>query len=137
MTTIFAYGFDHKEIRNFAVEEANGTICEQALLAVKNLESAVYKRKALTSTEWKAVEMLMQCAEELYNHAAEKPIDDTRSMLPREIREGLKREIALKVTEKSKRYTYNIDMLGERIDDSNSSKVWRFNTDARVYLWTC
>lgn len=137
MTNLFNYGYEHKEIRDFAANEANGTICEAALLAVKNLESAVYKRKALTSTEWKAVEMLMQCAEELYNHAAEKPIDDTRSMLPREMREGLKREIALEVVSKSSRYTYTIDERGERIDDNRSSKVWRFNTDARVYLWTC
>lgn len=129
--------YTHNEIRAFMVEDANGTIVEQALIACKNLESAVYKRKALTDVERTACLMLIQCANELAQHLDDKPIDNTRSMLPREIREGLKRDIALKVVEKSKHYRYSVDMLGERIDDNNSSKTWRFNTDARVYLWTC
>lgn len=129
MTNLFNYGYDHNAIRQFAANEANGTICEQALLATKNLESALYKRKSITSTEWKAVCMLIQCAEELYNHAAEKPIDNTRSMLPRELRDGLRREVVEAVIAKNPdRFTtteYSIEDAKERI--------WMFDSNDILY----
>lgn len=130
MTNLFNYGYDHNAIREFASNEANGTIVEQALLATKNLESALYKRKSITSTEWKAVCMLIQCAEELYNHAAEKPIDDTRSMLPRELRDGLRREIVEAVIAKNPDRFTTTEYNG--IEDAKE-RVWMFDGKDVLY----
>lgn len=122
--------YTHNDIRAFAAEQANGTICEQALLAAKNLESAIYKRKSITSIERTAIEMLCQCAAELAEHIASKPIDDTRSMLPRELRDGLRREIVEAVIAKNPdRFTtteYN------SIEDAKE-RVWMFDGEDRLY----
>ena len=122
--------YSHTDIRNFAANEANGTICEQALLAAKNLESAVYKRKSITSVERTAIEMLIQCANELGQHIADKPIDNTRSMLPRELRDGLRREVVEAVIAKNPdRFTtteYNT------IEDAKE-RVWTYDGNDILY----
>lgn len=122
--------YTHNQIREFAANEANGTITEQALLACKNLESAIYKRKSITTTERTAVEMLIQCANELSQHIADKPIDNTRSMLPRELRDGLRREVVEAVIAKNPdRFTatwYN------SIEDAKG-REWMFDGEDRLY----
>lgn len=130
MTNLFNYGYDHSAIREFVAHEANGIIVEQALLATKNLESALYKRKSITSTEWKAVCMLIQCTEELYNHAAEKPIDDTRSMLPRELRDGLRREVVEAVIAKNPDRFTSTEYNGIR---DAKERVWMFDGKDVLY----
>ena len=122
--------YAHSEIRAFVANEANGTICEQALLAAKNLESAIYKRKALTEVERTACLMLIQCAEEITAHIAEKPIDNTRSMLPRELRDGLRREIVEAVIEKNPDRFTTTEYNG--IQDAKE-RVWMFDGEDRLY----
>lgn len=121
--------YTHTEIREFAVNEANGTIVEQALLACKNLESAICKRKSITTVEKTACEMLVQCALELAEHLNDKPIDDSRSMLPRELRNGLKREIVLAMV--GSRYSYN--HAYDSVYDSKTDTDWWFNAADRLY----
>lgn len=122
--------YTHNEIREFAANEANGTICEQALIAAKNLESAIYKRKAITSTERTAIEMLIQCANELAAHIADKPIDDTRSMLPRELRDGLRREVVEAVIAKNPDRFITTDYSGIR---DVKERVWMFDEKDVLY----
>ena len=122
--------YTHPEIREFAANEANGTICEAALIAAKNLESAIYKRKAITSTERTAIEMLIQCAAELAEHIADKPIDNTRSMLPRELRDGLRREIVEAVIAKNPDRFTTIEH--NDIQDAQG-RVWKFNDKGFLY----
>ena len=122
--------YTHTEIRDFMANQANGTITEAALIAAKNLESAVYKRKAITSVERTAIEMLCQCAAELAAHIADKPIDDSRSMLPRELRDGLRREVVEAVIAKNPdRFTatwYN------SIEDAKG-REWMFDGNGILY----
>lgn len=122
--------YTHTQIREYASNEANGTICEQALIACKNLESAVYKRKSITSTERTAIEMLVQCANELAEHIANKPIDDTRSMLPRELRDGLRREVVEAVITKNPDRFTTTEYNG--IQDAKE-RVWMFDGEDRLY----
>ena len=122
--------FTHSEIRAFMANQANGTITEAALIAAKNLESAIYKRKSITTTERTAIEMLCQCAAELAEHIATKPVDDTRSMLPRDLRDGLRREVVEAVIAKNPdRFTtteYNT------IEDAKE-RVWTYDGNDILY----
>ena len=122
--------YTHNEIRTFMADEANGTIVEQALIACKNLESAVFKRKDINLVEQTALQMLLQCADEIREHLENKPVVDRPTTLPREMREGLKRDIAEAMIAKSPS-RFNIS-AGDTITDS-AGRVWGFNTDNRVY----
>lgn len=120
--------YQHTEIRNFANDTANGSICEQALIAAKNLESAIRKRKSITSIEREACLMLIQCATEIAQHIESKPIDDTHPMIPRELREGLKREVVANMARKfPSRISYvpgfNI------VTDSKTNYIWSFDAE--------
>lgn len=122
--------YTHEEIRAFMADEANGTIMEAALIAVKNLESAIFKRKSINPIEQKALTMILQCADELRDHMADTPVIDRPTPLPRELREGLKRELAEAILAKSpSRFTAS---AGDTITDS-AGRVWGFNADNRVY----
>lgn len=122
--------YTHTEIREFAANEANGTICEAALIAAKNLESTIYKRKAITSTERTAIEMLIQCANELAAHIADKPVDDTRSMLPHELRDGLRREVVEAVIAKNPDRFTTTEYNGIR---DAKEHVWMFDGKDVLY----
>lgn len=122
--------YTHNEIRDFMANEANGTITEQTLVAIKNLESAIFKRKSVNLIEQKALIMILQCADEIREHMEDIPVIDKPSTLPREMREGLKREIAEAMLAKSpSRFTAN---TGDTITDS-VGRIWGFNADNRVY----
>ena len=122
--------YTHEEIRAFMADEANGTITEQTLVNIKNLESAIFKRKSINPIEQKALYMILQCADEIHAHMADTPIINKPSSLPREMREGLKREIAEAMLVKSpSRFTAS---AGDTITDS-MGRIWGFNADNRVY----
>ena len=132
------YTYTHNEIRAFMADEANGTITEQALCAVKNLESAIHKRKSINPTECKALHMILQCADEIRAHMEDTPVIDRPAPLPREMREGLKRDIAIAVAEKSKNYVYyddNDDIVMESIVDQRDGTIWCFNDEKRAFLY--
>ena len=122
--------FTHEEIRDFAAGAANGTIIEQALLATKNLESAVYRRKSMTETEIIACRMLIQCAEEIAAHIAEKPVDNSRSMLPRELREGLNSAVVCAMVQHNPtRYALGAHST---VLDHKTGAIWKFKQDFLV-----
>lgn len=122
--------YTHEEIRAFMADDANGTITEQTLCAIKNLESAIFKRKSINPIEQKALTMILQCADELRAHMADTPVIDRPTPLPRELREGLKRELAEAMLTKSP--SRFIASAGDTITDK-AGRVWGFNADNRVY----
>lgn len=121
--------YTHEEIRAYMSDEANGTICELPLIAIKNLESAIYKRKSLNEVERKALEMLIQCADEIREHINDKPIDN-KVRLPRDLRDGLKREIvdAMRTRNASRFREY----AGASIIDDKGF-IWSFDENERLY----
>lgn len=124
------YNYNHNEIRLFMAEEANGTIVEQALIAAKNLESAIYKRKDINMVEQTALQMFLQCADEIREHLENKPVVDRPTTLPREMREGLKPDIVNAMVSKSpSRFTRND--YGQITD--TEGRVWAFNLSNRLY----
>lgn len=125
-----SYTYNHSEIRAFMADEANGTIVEQALIACKNLESAVFKRKDINLVEQTALQMLLQCADEIREHLENKPIVDRPTTLPRTLREGLKPDIVNAMVSKSpSRFTVND--CGQITD--TEGRVWAFNLNNRLY----
>ena len=123
------YNYNHNEIRLFMTEEANGTIVEQALIAAKNLESAIYKRKDINLVEQTALQMFLQCADEIREHLESKPVADRPTALPRTLREGLKPDIVNAMVSKSpSRFTKND--YGQITD--TEGRVWAFNLNNRL-----
>ena len=123
------YSYNHNEIRMFMAEEANGTIVEQALVAAKNLESAIYKRKDINLVEQTALQMFLQCADEIREHLESKPVADRPTALPRTLREGLKPDIVNAMVSKSpSRFTVND--YGQITD--TEGRVWAFNLNNRL-----
>ena len=123
------YSYNHNEIRMFMAEEANGTIVEQALIAAKNLESAIYKRKDINLVEQTALQMFLQCADEIREHLENKPVADRPTTLPRTLREGLKPDIVHAMVSKSpSRFTVND--YGQITD--TEGRVWAFNLNNRL-----
>ena len=124
------FNYTHNEIRMYMTEEANGTIVEQALIATKNLESAIYKRKDINLVEQTALQMFLQCADEIREHLENKPVVDRPTTLPRSLREGLKPNIVNAMVNKSpSRFTVNDH--GQITD--TEGRVWAFNLDDRLY----
>lgn len=126
--------YTHADIREFMTNDANGTICEAALIAVKNLESAIYKRKSVNSVEREAVLMLIQCADELREHITDKPIEE-KVHLPLALREGLKREIVDAMVQRSPSRFTRYEEFGTIAD--NHGIYWGFNPDSDrlVRIW--
>ena len=122
--------YTHNEIRAFMADEANGTITEQPLVFIKNLESAIFKRKSINPVEQKALYMILQCADEIRAHMADIPVIDKPSALPREVREGLKREIVNAMVAKSPS-RFAISVNGAIMD--SAGRIWGFNEDNRAY----
>ena len=123
------YNYNHNEIRLFMAEEANGTIVEAALIAAKNLESAIYKRKDINLVEQTALQMFLQCADEIREHLESKPVADRPTALPRTLREGLKPDIVNAMVSKSpSRFTVND--YGQITD--TEGRVWAFNLNNRL-----
>ena len=123
------YNYNHNEIRLFMAEEANGTIVEAALIAAKNLESAIYKRKDINLVEQTALQMFLQCADEIREHLESKPVADRPTALPRTLREGLKPDIVNAMVSKSpSRFTVND--YGQITD--TDGRVWAFNLNNRL-----
>lgn len=125
---LYNYGYEHTAIRAFMLDGANGTVCENALIAIKNLESAIRHRKTINKTEWEAIKMIAQCAEELFNSAWDKPQDD-KPHLPRDLREGLKREI---VDAMLARNCTRFVVTDTHITDKDG-KVWGYDENNRLY----
>lgn len=124
------YTYNHNEIRLYMDNEANGTIVEQALIAAKNLESAIYKRKDINMVEQTALLMFLQCADEIREHLENKPVADRPTALPRTLREGLKPDIVNAMVSKSpSRFTKND--YGQITD--TEGRVWAFNLNNRLY----
>lgn len=124
------YTYTHNEIRDFMANEANGTIVEQALIACKNLESAVFKRKDINLVEQTALQMLLQCADEIREHLENKPVVDRPTTLPRSLREGLKPNIVHAMVSKSPS-RFIVNDCGQITDIEG--RVWAFNLDDRLY----
>ena len=123
------YTYNHSEIRAFMADEANGTIMEAALIAAKNLESALYKRKDINQIEQTALMMFLQCADEIREHLESKPVTDRPTTLPRTLREGLKPDIVHAMVSKSpSRFTVND--YGQITD--TEGRVWSFNLNNRL-----
>ena len=123
------YNYSHNEIRAFMADEANGTIMEAALIAAKNLESALYKRKDINHIEQTALMMFLQCADEIREHMESKPVADRPTTLPRTLREGLKPDIVHAMVSKSpSRFTVND--YGQITD--TEGRVWSFNLNNRL-----
>lgn len=124
------FNYTHSEIRAFMADDANGTIVEQALITCKNLESAVFKRKDINLVEQTALQMFLQCADEIREHLENKPVVDRPTTLPRSLREGLKPDIVHAMVSKSpSRFTVND--CGQITDIEG--RVWAFNLDNRLY----
>ena len=124
------YTYTHNEIRAFMADEANGTIVEQALIACKNLESAVFKRKDINLVEQTALQMFLQCADEIREHLENKPVVDRPTTLPRSLREGLKPDIVHAMVSKSP-LRFTVNDYGQITD--TEGRVWAFNLDNRLY----
>lgn len=124
------YSYNHNEIRLFMENEANGTIVEQALIAAKNLESAIYKRKDVNHIELTALQMFLQCADEIREHLENKPITDRPTTLPRTLREGLKPDIVNAMVSKSPS-RFVVNDCGQITD--TEGRVWAFNLNNRLY----
>lgn len=130
--------YTHEHMRAFAYDEANGTICEASLIAIKNLESAIHKRASISPIELEAINMIIQCADELRQHLDGKRVDTTRKVQPRELRPGLKREHAERISGKQwERYSEREDIESERIisiTDSVKRQEWGFDENDRLEL---
>lgn len=124
------YTYNHNEIRTFMAEEANGTIVEQALIACKNLESAIFKRKDINLVEQTALQMFLQCADEIREHLENKPVVDRPTPLPRALREGLKPDIVNAMVNKSPS-RFKTNDCGQIAD--TKGHVWAFNLNNRLY----
>ena len=115
------------------MDQANGTIVEQALIATKNLESAIYKRASISPVELEAIQMLIQCADELRGHIEGKRVDSTRKTALRELRTGLKREHTERITTgKSERYA--VSREDDTIVDYVKRQMWGYDDNDRLEL---